>query len=278
MNRVALLYNNEVEQAAGLCAEVAGWLNGQGKETSCVAVQDIDDGDRIENPELVVVLGGDGTTLTAARTVAQPGVPIFGINLGKVGFLSEATPDDWRVKLRLVLKGDHWIEKRLMLFGQVVAGGVKMGKLIALNDIVVSRGEQTRMLRAHLSVDGALVSTYSADALIVSTPTGSTAYSMAAGGPLLPPEMQNFLVIPVAPHLSFERAVVLHKDAVVGIRVETQSSAKVTADGQDVVQLEDGDEVIVENSNIVARFARLESQGYFYRRLMQRLSYWSRGN
>jgi NAD+ kinase len=230
----------------------------------------------VAGSSLIVVLGGDGTTLAAAREAAPFDVPLFGVNLGRVGFLSEATPEAWQSKLERVLGGDYWLERRLMLKGEVRRDDVHISDLSALNDIVVSRGEHVRVVRFHLFVDGDHVTTYTADGLIVSTPTGSTAYSMAAGGPLLPPQLKNFLIIPVAPHLSFERPVVLHQEAVVKIRVEMIHRALATADGQDAVHLQSGDEVLISKHQNESLFARVDGQSYFYHRLMQRLSFWSR--
>jgi NAD+ kinase len=230
----------------------------------------------IDGLDLVVVLGGDGTTLLGARIASRDEVPIFGINLGKVGFLSEAAPSDWRSKLEKVIRGDCWIEKRLMLSASITRDGQSIANLSALNEIVVSRGSMVRVVRFHLYVDGDHVITYTADGLIAATPTGSTAYSMAAGGPVLPPRLQNFLVLPVAPHLSFERPIVLHQEAKVKIQVEMEHEAIATADGQDAIALQSGDEVTIGKYTCESHFVRVDGPSYFYHRLMQHLSFWSR--
>jgi NAD+ kinase len=162
-----------------------------------------------------------------------------------------------------------------MLQAQVCRREARLGRLVALNDVVVNRGVQVRMVRFHLFVDGDHVTTYSADGLITATPTGSTAYSMAAGGPLLPPQLQNFLVLPVAPHLSFERPLVLHQEAVIRIGVEMDTEAIVSADGQDAVSLQSGDEVEIRKYRYASTFLRVDQPSYFYHRLMTRLSFWS---
>jgi NAD+ kinase len=192
-----------------------------------------------------------------------------------VGFLSEADPAAWQEKLTMVLEDQHWLERRLMLEAQVMRDGNSLAHLTALNDVVVSRGAQVRVVRFHLFVDGDYVTTYTADALISATPTGSTAYSLAAGGPLLPPQLLNYLVLPVAPHLSFERPLVLHQEAIVKIKVQTDYGAIVTADGQNAVELQDGDEVVISKHRCESIFARVDEPSYFYHRLMQRLNYWS---
>ena len=243
-NSVGIFFNSNVSEARLLSADVDKWLETKNKAAWIGSHEQLDDfKKRIANFELLIVLGGDGTTLQAARLAAPFDVPIFGINLGRVGFLSEATPDAWQVKLSKVLSGDFWLETRLMIKADVYRSGHAIDSLIALNDIVVSRGAMVRVVRFHLYVDGDPVTTYTADALITATPTGSTAYSLAVGGPLLPPQLQNYLVIPVAPHLSFERPLVLHQEAIVKVLVETEHEASVTADGREATRLRDGDEV-----------------------------------
>jgi NAD+ kinase len=193
--------------------------------------------------------------------------------MGRVGFLSEAQPHNWPERLTQVLAGDYWVEKRLMLHASLCRNGRVLDEFTALNDVVVGRGQQVRVLRMELRVDGDLVTNYTADALIVSTPTGSTAYSMAAGGPMLPPGLMNFVVVPVAAHLSLNRALVFHEEAEISIKVDTSHEATLTADGQEGVLLQNGDVVVVKKHANHCCFARVDSSGYFYRRLMQRLGF-----
>ncbi|HUS94649.1 MAG TPA: NAD(+)/NADH kinase [Patescibacteria group bacterium] len=276
MQKIGVVFNPQIAEAPLLAGAVSHWLEQQSAQHW---VSSTDEGEvtglNLSESKLLVVIGGDGTTLMAGRLAAPYNVPIFGINLGRVGFLSEADPDAWQEKLLKVLEEQHWLERRLMIEARVMRSNEVLSQLTALNDVVVSRGAQVRVVRFHLFVDGAHVMTYSADALISATPTGSTAYSLAAGGPLLPPQLQNYIVLPVAPHLSFERPLVLHQEAVVKIKVQSDFGAIVTADGQDAVELQDGDEVEISKHSCESIFARLEEPSYFYRRLMQRLGYWS---
>jgi NAD+ kinase len=276
MTSVGVLFHTKIAAAEPLSAIVAHWLQAQ---TVTVWRHAISDDDMSTPPiadlDLVVVLGGDGTTLRAARLAAPHGVPIFGINLGRVGFLSEAEPETWPETLSQVLRGECWLERRLMLHARLLRGEEPLRELVALNDVVVGRGAQARAVRFHLSVDGDHVMTYAADALIAATPTGSTAYSMAAGGPLLPPQLQNYLVLPVAPHLSFERALVLHQEAEICIQVDMDHEAMVTADGQEAIPLQVGDRVVIRKHAHESRFARVAKSSYFYHRLIQRLAFWS---
>ncbi|MFZ0544005.1 MAG: NAD(+)/NADH kinase [Candidatus Promineifilaceae bacterium] len=274
--RIIVLSNSAVPLGEQLAKEIEAWLTDQGIESCLVSTDSIDNfQESLEQFSLMVVLGGDGTTLKAARLTAPFDLPILGVNMGRVGFLSEATPTNWQEKLGQVIRNKHWLEKRLMLRAEVMRKGEHIGSLVALNDVVVGRGEQLRLVPLHLFVDGDPVTTYMADALIAATPTGSTAYSLAAGGPVLPPQLKNFLVLPVAPHLSFERALVLHEKAVIMVRLIADHEAMVTADGQDAITLQGGDEVTITRYAHDSSFIRLDSPGYFYRRLMEKLNYWS---
>jgi NAD+ kinase len=274
--QIVILYNSHVPLAEQVGSDISDWLKAEGIEPCLISTDSADSfQDDLAKFKYLIVLGGDGTTLRAARLAAPYELPILGINMGRVGFLSEAEPDNWQEKVGQVLKNEHWLEKRLMLQTKVMRQGQSVGSLVALNDVVVSRSIQLRMVQLHLFVDDDPVTVYMADALIAATPTGSTAYSMAAGGPVLPPQLQNFLVLPVAPHLSFEQALVLHEKAVIMVRLETVHEAMVTADGQDAISLQGGDEVIITRYPHESYFVRLGRPGYFYSRLMDKLNFWS---
>lgn len=279
MELAGILYHPEKEDAFDKALEVQSWLQAQGVAAWLERVYDGAAEEsalrqKLPGTSLLVVLGGDGATLRAARLAAPLRVPLFSINMGRVGFLSEAQLDNWQARLSRVLAGNCWTERRLMLKAHLQRGGQTITNFIALNDIVVGRAAQARVLRLHLYLDDDLVTTYTADALIVATPTGSTAYALAAGGPLLPPQLLNYLVIPVAPHLSLDRAVILHEDAVVSIEVEMDHEATVAADGQHTTALQNHDKVIIGKHQDETLFARVSSPTYFYHRLMERLGYW----
>ncbi len=274
MKTIGILHQPRIPSSEPLSHEVAAWLEARGVSTWVASTWD-ESGINGAVPELslLIVLGGDGSTLRAARFTMPHSIPIFGINLGRVGFLSEAQPDEWQAKLTRVLAGDYWIERRLTIHAELLRDGQLIDSFSALNEVVIGRGQQARVIRLHLRVDGDLVTTYTADALIVATPTGSTAYAMAAGGPLLPPQLQNFVVVPVAAHLSLERALVLHEEAEISIRVDMDHEANLTADGQQGVSVQNGDRILIQRNKHHALFARVDTSGYFYRRLMRRLGF-----
>jgi NAD+ kinase len=198
------------------------------------------------------------------------GVPVLGVNIEHLGFLTELEPDEWMSALPRLLAGEAWVEERMMLYAEYHRGDESQG-YEALNDVVVSRGSLARIVRLETHIDGSFLTTYAADGLIVATPTGSTAYAFAAGGPVLPPQLKNILLLPIAPHLSMDRAIVLSQGAMVKVLVHTDHQAILTVDGQFEYELQDGDQVTVQASHHAGRFVRLQDRTYFYRTLMERL-------
>jgi NAD+ kinase len=272
ISRIGVLYHPKIPPTQQVAHEISAFVGQRGIVAWLASTWDEPRvRDQVEHLDLALVLGGDGSTLRTARMVARHGVPIVGLNMGRLGFLSELTPDDWRAKLPRILAGDFWVEERMMLYAEAQRQGNTFGKYEALNDVVVSRGSLARLIHIQAHIDGGHLATFSADGVIVSTPTGSTAYALAVGGPIMPPELHNILLIPIAPHLSLERAIVLSEGAVVDLRIGTDHEAILTVDGQFAFALADGDRVIVRASPHLARFARVQERTYFYKSLMARL-------
>ncbi len=227
--------------------------------------------------DLLITLGGDGTLLRAARMGASHGVPMLGVKMGRLGFLAEIMPDDWERPLQRIMQGDYWVEERLMVRTRVERRTQEgqSPKLIcehdALNDVVLSRGDVARVVRISAQLDGGYLTEYTCDGLIVSTATGSTGYALAVGGPILPPELRNILVIPIAPHLSMDRAVVLSEGSEVRLKASSDYRPILTVDGQVVVEIHAEDEVVVVGSPHLARFVRCCDRSYFYQVLMDKL-------
>lgn len=217
--------------------------------------------------DLLIAMGGDGTMLRAGHLCAPVDVPIMGINLGRFGFLTEIQKGQWRETLPRLLEGKVWFEVRMMLRAEAWRAEQKLGGWDVVNETVVGHGWIKRPVHLEAHVDDNYLATYVADGLIVATPTGSTAYALAAGGPILPPDLRNVLIVPVAPHLSIDRAVVLAEGSAVSITVITGHQPVLSVDGQTPVQLEDGDRVEVGASDHNVRFARLQDPAYFYRNL-----------
>jgi NAD+ kinase len=272
ITRIGVLYHPKIPATQQVAREVADFAGQRGITAWLASTWDEPRvRDQVQDLDLALVLGGDGSTLRTARMVARHGVPIVGLNMGRLGFLSELTPEDWRDKLPRILDGDYWIEERLMLQAGAQRQGNTFGEYEALNDVVISRGSLARLIRVRTHIDGGHLATFSADGVIVSTPTGSTAYALAVGGPIMPPELHNILLIPIAPHLSLDRAIVLSEGAMVDLRIGTDHEAILTVDGQFAFALADGDRVVVRASPHLARFARVQERTYFYKSLMTRL-------
>jgi NAD+ kinase len=227
----------------------------------------------IEQTELLVVLGGDGSILRAARLALGSETLILGVNQGRLGFLAEVQPSEWPQRFEQMLLGAYWVEERLVVQARCWCQGQRSDCHDAVNEIVVSRDGLARVVRLATFINESYLTTYTADGMILSTPTGSTAYALAAGGPILPPELKNILIIPVAPHLSLDRAMVLPARDRVKLIVKTEYQAILSVDGQFNIDLADGDIVEVRASEKVSRFLRLQEGSYFYKTLMQRLGW-----
>jgi len=271
MKTIGIIYNHHIAQARPLAEEIAAWIKQQGRKACIGATDEASTTFSWQEIGLAVTLGGDGSILRATQAAAPHNVPILGINLGQVGFLTEVEPKSWQETLSRALVDDCWIEKRMMLRAITQQDGETLGQAEALNDIVVGRGAQARVVHMCAEVDGDHLATYVADGLIVATPTGSTAYALAAGGPVMPPQLRNILITPVAPHLSMARPIVLSEGVIVRITLISGRPAILTVDGKVQAKLKSGDKVIVKASPHIARFARVREQTYFYKTLVARL-------
>ena len=217
--------------------------------------------------DLLIALGGDGTMLRAGHLAAPYGMPILGINLGKFGFLMQLSQEDWKENLPRLLEGNYSIENRMMLKAEQWRGENLVASHLVINDVVVCRGHVVRPIRIHAEVDGYPLAGYVADGLIAATPTGSTAYALAVGGPIMPPELRNILIIPVAPHLSLSRAVILPEGATVEITVDSDHEVVMSVDGHEPSIVLNNDRVTVTANDYPVKFVVFQDPGYFYRNL-----------
>ncbi len=216
------------------------------------------------NPELVIVLGGDGTMLAVARIFAAAGTPILGVNLGTLGFLTEVRLGDLYPTLEGWRQGKHSIDERWMLHAALWRGGVEHSSYESLNEAVISKGDIARMGEFEVELEGRSVARFRGDGVIVSTPTGSTAYTLAANGPILTPDVDAMVVTPICPHLLTLRPIVLRGDASLTVRVEAvPNKAMLTMDGQIAVEIERGDEVRCRRSECRVKLVKLSESGFF---------------
>jgi NAD+ kinase len=262
VKRIGFAYNPTMEAAIELSARAAGWCQVRGIAEWQAQAGDLDRLlEELPTTDVLVVLGGDGTFLRAARAVADVDVPLLGINLGKVGFLSKAEAGDLEAVLGHLVDGAYTIDERMAIEGRILRGG-RIGadeRHVALNDIVVARGALARVCRLDVSIDDSHLATFIADGLVVASPTGSTGYSFSAGGPILDPVSRNLVVTPIAAYLTAIRSVVVSPQQVVRCRVVDAYEALVSVDGREDLPISVGD--VVEVHALERPIRLVEPQG-----------------
>jgi NAD+ kinase len=273
MRRIAIISKPQKEELTTLLPELVLWLRGRGFQPILDPVsgnyaQDKNVVPREEmpaqNPELVVVLGGDGTLLAAARVFAKTDVPILSANLGSLGFLTEVRLADLYSTLQGWCENCCTIDARALLHSELWRGGKIYAEHEALNDVVIAKGAIARMMNFKIGLDHQLVASFRADGVIVSTPTGSTAYSLAANGPIVVPDVDALIVTPVCPHLLTLRPIVVRGDCNLSIAVEgVPDQTYLTIDGQEAIGLQVGDELHCRRSQYRVRLVRMGSTGFF---------------
>ncbi len=221
--------------------------------------------------DTVIAVGGDGTMLRAGHLCAKRNIPLMGINMGHFGFLYEIKRNEWQEYIPRLLNGDYRLENRMMLRAELFRQDTLLGSWDVLNEVIACRGQIVRPVQLTAYVDGYYLTLFVADGLIASTATGSTGYSLAAGGPILPPELRNILIIPVASHISWDRAIVLSEGSSVTITVNTSHEAVLSVDGQAPVPMVDGDQVHVTANSHSLNMIRFQGPDYFYRNLTPHL-------
>jgi NAD+ kinase len=273
MIRVAIVSKPHKEELGRILPELVAWLRERGMEPLLdrEGAQQSDaapSADRSEmaawKPDLVIVLGGDGTLLAAARVFASTGTPILSVNLGYLGFLTEIKLGNLYPTLESWCAGCHELDERAMLHAALWRDGMEHSCYEALNEVVVSKGDIARMGEFAVELDGKSVARFRADGVIVSTPTGSTAYTLAANGPILTPDVDAMVVTPICPHLLTLRPIVVRGDASLKVQVVgIPNLALLTVDGQQAVELRLGDELRCHRSNHKVKLVRLSESGFF---------------
>ncbi len=226
--------------------------------------------------DLVISLGGDGTLLAVACHAGPRGTPLLGVDLGSFGFLAAESFDVLLSRLDRVLAGDYATEARLMVAAQVVRGQHLVSEHYGLNEAVIAKTDVRRLVRLYTRVNGEHIATYPADGLIISTPTGSTAYTLSAGGPIVSPAVETLVIVPICPHTLYSRPLVVEPTAVIDVnatsRGEPALGVTLTLDGQEAIELDPGDSVVVRRAAFDARLVHVSSGG-FYERLRTRLNW-----
>ncbi len=271
MKKFGILYHPIKKDAVALAKELEDFLTSKGLSTwKCSAWEEDKARTMANGTDLILTTGGDGTILHAVQVAASTQTPITGINLGKLGFMTEMRADEAKDKLSSLLEGKGWLDERSMIEAEVSQKGTARQSYYALNDVVAARGAIARMINVEASIDGEPLTTYKADGVIVATATGSTGYSLAAGGPILHPQASELVLLPISPHLSSAYSLVLPAAAVVKLRVATFHQATLSIDGIINLPLTDGATVTVKHSAQTVRFLRIYPRD-FYAHLEQKL-------
>jgi NAD+ kinase len=278
VSRVGIVAKSHLSAATPYLIEIGAWLAARGveatfetataalmppSESRCVA----DKQALVSKVDMVVVLGGDGTLLSMADCIGAAGsnIPILGVNFGSLGFLTEVTLTELYPSLEAAISGRAGVEERLMLESTTRRKGRTFATHIALNDVVITKAARSRMIDLSVSVGDEFVTRVKADGLIVATPTGSTAYNLAAGGPIVQPSVDALVLTPIAPHTLTNRPIVIPSASVVRVQpvMEPRDEVFVTFDGQAGFQLEDGDEVLINRGERPLRLIRPTTRSYF---------------
>jgi NAD+ kinase len=276
--RVGVVAKSHLRAATPHLVEIGAWLEARGVEpvfeTATAALMPPGPGRRVSDKatlvsevDMVVVLGGDGTLLSVADAIgaAGSGIPMLGINFGSLGFLTEVTLPELYPSLESALSERANIENRMMLQSTTLRAGAAFAEHLALNDVVITKGARSRMIDLSVSVNGEFVTRVKADGLIVATPTGSTAYNLAAGGPIVQPNMDALLLTPIAPHTLTNRPIVIPADSAVRVQplMEDRDEVHITFDGQAGFQLQTDDDIRICRAEQVLRLIRPSTRSYF---------------
>lgn len=272
IRRVLVLAKLGAPDGRALAERMGQWLDGRAIEV----IYETDTASAIGRPDgvscaelprgidLAIVAGGDGTLLSVARAAAPLGIPILGVNLGSLGFLTELQPDEIFEGLRAVLDGHYVVEQRQMLRVRPLREGQPSHEYALLNDAVIAKSALARMISIDVRVDGAPVARYTSDGLIVATPTGSTAYNLSAGGPILDPRMSAFVIAPICPHSMTYRPLVVPGSVTVDVILQSDGEAVyLTLDGQLGFPMEAGDSITVDSHPCPARLVRISDRSFF---------------
>ncbi|UWG98994.1 NAD(+)/NADH kinase [Dehalobacter sp. DCM] len=255
-NRVGIWANQSRINTNSLIPQLINWFTGQGWETVPQWDEKLD-----ENVDFILSLGGDGTVLGAAREASRFHIPVLGVNFGKLGFLCEIERGEIYTALKKVLRQEYAIEERLMLNVSYIKDGEKFQE-ITLNDVVFIRDNEDALVTLQVKLSGEPIASPPSDGLIIATPTGSTAYSLSAGGPVVSPDVQAVLITPLAAHALSSRPMVVSYKEKIDVILTKGNHARVTSDGKFIVLMNQGDHIQIETAPIRARFIRLGERSF----------------
>ncbi len=271
IKKVGIIANIAKEKSSEYTASLREWMIGRGLEVyleegiaaKIGGLPGVERRKLWSIVDLIVVFGGDGTILRTARLVRDRDVPIVGINLGVFGYLTEVNLDEMYSAMEVILAGEFQVEKRMMLDVEISGGEETFLEGSVLNDVVINRGNLSRIIELETTVDDRYMTTFKADGLIISTPTGSTAYSLSAGGPIVFPELYSIIINPICPHTLTNRPIILPESAEIKVKLRTmEKGANVTLDGQVSFTVKSGDTVTIRKSRYVTTLVSSPHRGY----------------
>ncbi|NTW97397.1 MAG: NAD(+)/NADH kinase [Oscillochloris sp.] len=272
MQRIAIIYNPFSESSISHSSLLAAWLRERGIDTWRGISQECRESPQVLNDaDMMVAMGGDGTVLRAARLAIPASLPVLPVALGHLSFMAEIGPAELYEGIETLLNGGGWHDERALIDASLWREGEHMIDFVAVNEVVISRSEISRVINVEVAIDGSLLTTYLADGVIVATATGSTAYALAAGGPIIDPRSRALVMVPIAAHLTNVPSMVLHEGAVVTITLRSRNNASIAIDGRGNLPLREGDEVMARRSAKVCTFVRLRPSSQFYTQLTAKL-------
>lgn len=280
-NTIAIVGRDDDPRVTEPMTRLAEYLSNAGRDVIAapgvslgIALREVEETGLAAEADLMIAVGGDGTMLYAAGLAQRQAVPLLGINRGRLGFLTDITPDEMLVSLGRVLDGDYKRELRLLLKASIVDGHGKTQSAVALNDVVLQRRESGRLLDFSTRIGGRYVNTHSGDGLIVATPTGSTAYSLSCGGPIMEPALDAVAIVPICPHTLSDRPIVIPADQQIEVTLleRTDSRAEVIVDGHSIGEISAGDRLLISRS--AQRITLLHPSGYDYYETLRAKLHW----
>lgn len=272
MRRIGVFYNPLSEGSQLQSEELATWLHNQGLDIwRGVSQEARDNPAAFMNMDLLVALGGDGTFLRAARPGIMYNIPVLPIAMGHLSFMAEIGPSEMYQSLTLLLEGGGWHDRRALIDVALYRQGHLLEGFTVLNEVVLSRGDISRIITVEVQIDDIPLTTYRADGVLVATATGSTAYALSAGGPIVDPRSRALVLVAIAAHLTAIPSMVLHEDTLVKLRLRSHHHAVMSVDGHDNLSLDQGDEIQIRRSEQTCVFARVQPSSQFYAGLVPRL-------
>ncbi len=274
INKIGIILNYDKNETVELSKKIVNFFNHKGIEVFTlveeakllVDIEGVSKTDFNQKIEFLVIVGGDGTFLRGSRQIFNCDIPILGVNMGKLGFLTEVEKDNVFHALEKIISGDYLLEKRMLLAADVVREEKNIASFMALNDFVINKGAFSRLIGISMNIGGEYFRDYSADGVIVATPTGSTAYSLSAGGPIVYPEMELSIITPICPHSLGARPMVIPAEKNVEIILcSPRIKAMLTIDGQNSFELENADKIVIRKAKCSLSFVKFSTEGFFGR-------------